>query len=616
MDNITLEREKIKLEAKKATMWIADFETTTLKNYEFEGCVRVYLWGAKKLDGSEYVTGLTIDDFIKFMQRNDVEHIYFHNLAFDLSFLEIALQNKSYTFSMAKPSRMPVRTYSVLRSNMGAVYSAHVCYKFKSVVHLYDSAKLFPMQVSVLGSAVGVEKLVDDIDHNMFRPKSYIPTAKEMKYLEHDIEIIRLLLIQQFDLYGFFALTRSSYAFRLLQHEWCRDKWGADDIPANWKKQWGKVFPKTSPEEQAYLRPAYAGGIVYVKPGISGVIFREQGHTYDVNSEYPAVMQQKSFPYGASVKFEGKYVKDEKHPLYIQSLRADFTLKDKGIPMLPKKLHMLNRTVYSNHDLTNQVIMLSSVDLEHFFKNYDIKNIEWLGGVKYKATKHPFKSFIDKCAKMKIDADKRGDLVMRLMSKLDMNGSYGKFAQSSMQNRKMSYVSNGVLKFEEWLEEEKAQNYFPMAVFITAYARDTLLNGAYAIGWDNLLYMDTDSIHFTGDVPTGLDVDQHRLGAWSHECTWQEAVFLRDKAYAEKINGELDIKCAGLSAEAKSKIESIEDFTLGKEYEGTFVKKNVKGGILLVNESKFLKPLTVDNGIRKEGNHHEKKIKRVLQLFA
>lgn len=615
MNRDTLNSEKTKLENMKSTMWVADFETTTEKNFNLEGCVRVYLWGAKKLDGSEYLTGLTVDSFIEFLQRKDVEHVYFHNLAFDLSFLEIALQGKSIDFTLETKRKMPARTYSVLRSNMGAVYSAQISFKYQEVVNLYDSAKLFPMTAEKMGKAVGVPKLSDDIDHTAFRPMGYEPNSKELKYLEHDIEIIRLLLNHQFDLYQFFALTRSSYAFRMLQHEWCLEKWGEiDKVPKSWKKQWNKTFPKTEPDMQDYLRRAYAGGIVYVKPGISGEIYEELGHTYDVNSEYPGVMQQKKFPYGHPILFLDEYRYDEEYPLYIQSFTAEFQLKEGGIPTLPKKWHMLNRAITSHHDLADPEMMLCDVDLEHFFINYDVTNIKYKGGVRFKSCDHPFKSFIDKCASMKIEADKRGDEVMRLMSKLDMNGSYGKFAQSSRQNRKLSTVVNGTLKFEEVIEAEKAQNYFPMAIFITAYARDTLLRGAYAVGYDNLLYMDTDSIHFTGDVPSTLDVDQYRLGAWSHECDWTKAVFLRDKAYAELIDGKLDIKCAGLSSEAKDKIKDITEFTLGKEYEGTFVKRNVKGGILLVNETKYLKDLTLDADIKKEFKAHDKKLRKTLKL--
>ena len=44
--------------------YFADFETTTAKNYEVEGKVRVYMWGLMSADGEEYYKGTTLETFL------------------------------------------------------------------------------------------------------------------------------------------------------------------------------------------------------------------------------------------------------------------------------------------------------------------------------------------------------------------------------------------------------------------------------------------------------------------------------------------------------------------------------------------------------------------------
>lgn len=621
-----IQDEKNKLDDIMSKAWVADFETTTLPSYKIEGEVRVYAWCLVSIACDRMYHGIDIasfiDTIIELRGQGLLETIFYHNLAFDGAFLEVYLQNSGYdwaNFNVNKKDEMiyPL-TYTTLRSKMGALYSMTIITPTCRMINLFDSAKLYPIKVEKLGKAVGIEKLKDNYDYDKYRPVGYQMTDDEWLYVTHDVLIVKEALIKNFEKYPFFKITRSSLAYERMKRVTLESIYdGAENVPNDWRKRWNQMFPKTDVKMWRELHKAYAGGIVYVNPELKGKTLYDKGKTYDVNSEYPGVMLNKTFPCGFPVTFDGIYdankigkmqvsyklkgmeLKSEidtplsQCPLHIQKFKCAFKLKDKAIPCLPKKLSLTNKAVITHEDLIDPVLTLCDVDLKHFLRNYEIVgDVEFLGGWAFQAIESPFAPFIELCANEKITADKEGNEMMRLMSKLDMNGCYGKFAQNIKQDIKKSVVSeDNILKFFEVEEEEQEQNYLPMAIWITAWARDTLLTGAYTVDPDKLCYMDTDSIHFLGDTPEALKglIDPYKLGYWKLECEWTAGKFLRDKAYAEMVDGELDVKCAGLSQEAKDNIKSFDDFYLGGTYEGTIVKKMVAGGVLLTKQTKELR---------------------------
>lgn len=606
--------------------WSADFETTALVNYTRERCVRVYAFELLALKSEEKYIGLTIEEFHEIITSDPkFKYIFFHNLRFDFSFYESYLQGDLfYIYTLEKNVRKIFRhSYTTVRNTMNALYSATVSYEFQQHTYFYDLAKLFPQKLADIGEAIGIPKLVGDLDYDKYRPIGELLTEKEAKYLHHDVLIVKTALLKFFEKYKCFKMTRSSVAYDRMQKTWAIDKYGSvEDVPKYWKRDWQKLFPSEPVELWKELHDAYFGGYVFVNEGIIEMKITQIGNTVDANSEYPGAMQQCDFPCGVPVKFEGNYntitefttldymyghkeipgyVKEldvkkvtpnfyKKYPLYFQKFKAKFTLKEKHIPCLAKKLSYFNKVIKSEKDLRNKEIILTNVDFKHFLINYDVHEIEYLGGYAYKSIAHPMKPFIDLCAKEKIQADIDGNKILRLMAKLDMNGCYGKEAQNIKQDSKATEVVDGVLKFKNIEAPEQEMNNIAMACFITSWGRNTLLEAAYLVDYDKLCYMDTDSIHLIGDIPEALQeiMDPYELGKWKHESTWTEAKFLRDKCYVEKIDGKLDIKCAGLSDKAKESIKSIDDFQLDKEYPGTLMQRQVKGGVLLIEQTKFL----------------------------
>lgn len=600
--------------------YFADFETTSMDNYLVDGEVRVWAWRILDIFGNA-CQGTDLLEFLYYcrkISKGNSIYIWFHNLKFDFSYIESFLLSSTMAqFKHELPMKYKYQTwgreYTTTRDDMGNLYGARWFTSKGSVVSFYDSAKIFPTTAEELGKLVGVRKLTEKIDYEAYRPLHYEPTDDEWEYLKNDVDILRDVMIRHFEDHPNVKMTRSSYAFSELKAEYNKQ-----NTPKNWAKikkdnkykrgvtYFDHCFPSTNPDLYRKLQKAYAGGIVYVKPELRNKII-VHGQTYDVNSEYPAAMLDNMYPIGKESEFAGYYgqLPDElkkEYPLYVQSFRCDFKLKPNGFPCLPKKYSDKKRTVYSSDQLIGtKTLQLCCVDFEHFLKNYDVDpaSMVFLGGFMWHAIHAPFRSFIEKCAQKKISAQQAGNFVVRFFCKLDMNGCYGKFAQNPYRNSKEPYLDkNGVLRYKDVEEEHEARNYFPMAIFITAYARDIFLRGVYAVGVDRVVYGDTDSMHITGwDVPKNLPIDKYKLGFWKCEKKFIEGKFLRDKMYAETFideDGNLitDVKGAGLSDDVKAEIgeAGIQEYMIGKTYNGNLQARQVKGGTLLIKQSKYVKP--------------------------
>lgn len=607
-----------------ADHYFADFETTSVENFDIENEVRVFMWRVEDIYGNGK-EGTTMSGFINYMVRlSQIREIFvwFHNLKFDFSFIESTLLSQSIAQYKRKIDRFDAkvtfgREYAVTRDGMGNTYGSDWYTGLQSVVKFRDSAKIFPMTLKRMGKMVKIDKLDETYDYEVFRPKNYKPTEEEWEYLKHDTLILRKGMTQHFmaNPTEKIRMTRSSYAFAGLyknyNDEYTPKNWSAIKEERGYSKSlkyFDYCFPKTDPELYRELHPAYAGGIVYVNPKYRNKTV-EEVVAYDVNSEYPAAMQRYDFPIGHEEEFEGWYYDNDEdtlslYPLFVQFFTCDFEIKKDGFPMLPKKYSKDRRTVRSSKQLFGTKTMaLSNMDMEHFFKNYDVDNIVFKGGYMWQSMYAPFRGYIDAQAKIKIQAEESGDMILREMSKLNINGCYGKFAQSPFRDTKEPYIDDkGVLRYNEAHDDPEAMNYLPMAIFITAGARDILLNGIYDAGVDRVLYVDTDSMHLLGYVkPDNLPVHPTKFGYWSEDDGYngtgrfERAKFLRDKFYAKSFTDDdghenLVIKGAGITETSKNNIKTMDEFKLAEYYEGNLQNRMVKGGSLLRNMVKYVKP--------------------------
>lgn len=305
----------------------------------------------------------------------------------------------------------------------------------------------------------------------------------------------------------------------------------------------------------------------------------------------------------------GKYQDDKVYPLYIQMITCSFKIKKNMIPTIQIKNNSLffrgNEYLESSEDEIVSLVM-TNIDLELFLEHYEVEDLKYHCGWKFKGMKGLFKDFIDKWITRKNEATLSGNKGQRTMAKLMLNSLYGKFATSLETRSKVPFMGDDeIIHYKLTDKEEKKGIYLPIGSFITAYARRKTIETSQAIktysiqkyGIDKYLYSDTDSVHTTlsiEELKKFCDIDDVKLGAWKHEAHFERAKFVRQKCYLEEIDGKMNITCAGMPKTCYSQVE-WDKFKTGFKASGKLTFKHVKGGVILVDteftikEEKLLK---------------------------
>jgi hypothetical protein len=232
---------------------------------------------------------------------------------------------------------------------------------------------------------------------------------------------------------------------------------------------------------------------------------------------------------------------------------------------------------------------MTNVDLDLFLTHYDVYNLEYHSGWKFKSTTELFKEYINKWSTIKIQSKKEGNKAMYLLAKLMLNALYGKFALNPHVQSKIPYYDSGMIHYKYGEKEVRTPIYIPVGTFVTSWARYKTITSAQSV-YDRFIYADTDSLHLMGkELPLNLDIDDVELGKWKHENTFTRARFLRQKSYIEEIDKKLHITCAGLPERCYPYV-TWDNFHEGVIYEGKLQPKRVKGGIVLMDTTFEIKP--------------------------
>ena len=560
--------------------FVSDFETTTKE----DDC-RVWAYGCMEIGNKENVVmGTEIEEFMGWCEKIQGD-VYFHNLKFDGSFIVNWLLRNGFEHSKSGLEG----TFDTIISNMGQWYMIDICYgyqgKKKKHTKIYDSLKKLPFSVSVIGKAFGLGSRKVEVEEEFYkreRPVGYKLTEEDREYLYGDLEVMADALEIQFN-QGLKAMTSGSDSLK-----------GYKEVIST--KRFERLFPVLSLEDNEEIRWCYRGGFTWLNEKYAEKDVGE-GLVYDVNALYSSQMYYKPLPYGLPIKFTGKYVEDGSYPLYTQHIRCEFLLRDGYIPTIQLKHQgfMFKQNEYLKSSKGEVVdLYVTNVDLELIQEHYELYDVEYVGGWKFRSKVGMFNEFIDKWMLVKVT--NKG--AIRMLAKLMLNSLYGKFATNPKVTGKVPYLkedgANGfALPKDEHgfvVDEFKDPVYTPVGVFITSWARDMTIRTAQKC-YDRIIYCDTDSIHIEGtEVPEVIKdmIDDNKLGYWQHESTFQRARFIRQKTYIEEIDGKLHVVCAGMPDRVKEKV-TWENFHVGFQENGKLLPKQVKGGVVLVDTMFTLK---------------------------
>lgn len=566
----------------------ADFETTT----DEKDC-RVWAYALCEIGKPDnFYYGNNIDDFFKALQYKRENYVlYFHNLKFDGEYIFNYLLNNGYECIKDKKDRKD-KTFTTLISDTGQFYSIEIFFeigknKKPNKVTIYDSLKILNFSVDKIAKAFDLPIRKLELDYTKYREVGHVLTPEEIDYIRNDVEIMARALDYMFKE----RLTKMTIGSDALSYY------------KDMNKNFNKYFPILPYEIDMDIRKSYKGGFTYLND-----CYKEKetgrGLVLDVNSLYPSVMVGEYLPFGEPIFFTGKYEEDVLYKLYIQTLTCSFELKEGKIPTIQIKnnLAFVPNEYVKSSDGDLVTLTLTNVDLKLFFENYNVENITYHSGWKFKALKGLFTSYITYWTEKKINAKKEGNNVLYLISKLMLNSLYGKFGLNPNVGSKYPYLNEeGVVKYGNYPVEIRNSIYIPVASFITSYARNKTIRTSQAIkdytlknyGKDYYIYSDTDSIHLLEmskeELASFVEIDDYKLGAWKMESTFVRGKYIRQKCYIELgEDDKLNVVVAGLPKKLGN-IINFDNFKVGFTTENMNIKekkltfKHVKGGVLLVN---------------------------------
>lgn len=551
---------------KKKEIYFADFETTQPLNNKVE----VYLWCILK--NEDIHTGNNIESFIEFI-KNKKYIIYFHNLKFDFSYIQYYLIKNNIE-------------YSILEKK-GQIYSV----KFFGV-ELRDSLNLMPITLKEIGELYCSKYKKTSIDYNVYA--GHIATEEEITYCINDCKVLEEGLNNY--LYGLENIIRESGCPEDICKK-VRTKITNSGIAFEvfkYMSNFDSLCPKTTFNEYELFKGAYKGGYVYS----NNMGICENIQMIDNNSMYPFIYSTIHLPFGKPIRITD--LKDlSKYNFYIIKVAIRYDLKDGYIPIIGGSVGKYTSCHYkSTSDGEYEELTFAKLDFELIQEFYECDfDVIWCFAFETK------EKFFKKYADTFIEVKNKNKGIKRALAKVMLNSPYGKTAMNGVTEIKNYYISEDeTIKSEivGYSLDNEVFQYLPIAIAITSGARYLLLTTAKDIGFENVLYMDTDSIKYKSkSVP--FEFDSNTLGAWKDEGLCDLFKTIAPKKYVYWHDGILSYTCAGFGKNILNKymkhnenvsretaIEYMKKFDSGLQLE-CLQSKKVNGGRALLPIMKEIK---------------------------
>lgn len=664
--------------------FVADFETTV-----YEGQTSTEVWAAAIVElYSEDVSIFTsIDELFNYIcSINCNTVVYFHNLKFDGEFwLQFLLTKTKYkqalieemkiredgqeytTHYFKKRYELKGKEFIYSISKKGMWYSITIK-NGKYFIEIRDSLKLIPCSVKTMGDDFKTKHRKSSIEYTGYRCAGGVITEEERNYIANDVLVVKEVLEIMYK-QGLTRLTIGSccmqqfYANTFLPVTYGRNGNATIESMPNLYEVEIPIDTFGSKTAGDYIRNSYRGGWCYCVRGKRNITYHN-GTTADVNSLYPSMMHSESgnvYPIGEPQFWVGNYIPDEakdgKHYYFIR-VKTQFVIRPGYLPCIQVKGNHFYRgnEWLETSDILSKVdgkyhsryidldgiekaatvtLTLTQTDFALICEHYKLVNTEILDGCYFRTIKGLFDEYIDKYKEIKINSTG----AIRQIAKLMLNNLYGKLATSTDSSFKIAYIrEDNSLGFLPEIANTKTPGYIPIGSAITSYARNFTIRAAqknyHGIEKHGFIYADTDSIHcdLPPDKLQGIKVDNNAFCCWKLESCWDEAVFVRQKTYAEHITHEnlipveelkvpkdpyWEIKCAGMPDNCKnlfilslnqntkdiissdwfeliddeykqadtvnflSKTRTIKDFNYDLEIPGKLLPKHIDGGIIL-----------------------------------
>jgi len=403
----------------------------------------------------------------------------------------------------------------------------------KKIVVL-DTFNYVHSSVEEIGHSIGLEKLSINFE----------TASKEelLKYNIRDVEIIEKFVINLLKFVhnnnlGNFGVTTPHLAFNSFRHRFMKTK----------------IYITSNQDVEKLEMDSYHGG--RTEAFFVGEVKESPIYVLDVNSLYPSVMKGNKYPvrlvtHGYKLSREALKKLLEKY-LVIAKVHIK---TDK--PLYPKKNGKLI------FPIGKFWTTLATPELKIALERGDILGIK--DYAVYESAEI-FTFYVDFFYSLRKQAKEKRDKVMDLMSKLFLNSLYGKFGQRTSrysvegelpnkegvefgkmideQGNVNSYIVINGKMFKVEKEDLSFDSFPAISSHVTSYARVKLLEYIQIAGWENVYYVDTDSLFVNQKGLENLKafIDNKELGKLKLEKQFEHLTIRGAKDYKsekdEKIKG-------------------------------------------------------------------------------
>lgn len=523
--------------------------------------------------------------------------IYIWNLSFEWSFILPVLLKRGFSYN-PDFEESEFCYDSITTKTCSSVWEARLKFgKGNGIVIFRDLAKIFPGKLATVAKSFGLPTQKGEIDYKKFRAyEGYVPTQEEKIYNFKDTRIIMEILMEmdrRNDVDFWNSISAASYTMR---------KAMAFSYPKAYRplEKYREKYPVLGKEESDFISHSVAGGLTYCPDQwqfkeIEGRI----GHI-DFHQSHPsrmASMHGERFPYGFGEYGEGEPKCNHREMACCHVKVSYSTAK------LHSVISLIGMEAVSGKELWLWDFEISCMKL--CYNDLDIVYIDYY---KYKWSYLPWRGYCKENYEKRLEAKKKGDTFEVYHRKLLNNSLYGKLLENGHPIRFENYVDEqgAIDSIEHPVEDPPIggkYTYKPVGSAIPAYSRVALIRAGLKLGWENILYMDTDSLFFILNKETIAKVKTLEINDKMGSFGWEDvdengftkltgAQFTAPKRYKLKDDdGTFDVKMAGVS----NPKEDLNGNELGYEevnmIDGTFSahsRKRAEGGTLILDVPKKL----------------------------
>lgn len=476
--------------------------------------------------------------------------IYIYNLSFEWSFILPVLLKRGFKFESEINKDSSFCYNSVSTRSVSSVWQVQIKFKKNSgTLLLRDLAKMYGGGLGKVAKAFGLPTQKGEIDYRKNRLHNYQVTQEEKIYCFTDTKIVMDILEKmsaKHDKNFFKSCSMASYAMNEM-------------IPQGYPratkpyKEFRKEYPELGQEESEFLRHATSGGLCYATPKFQFKIVNQKIGHIDAHQMHPSSAYLNYFPYGVGEYHKGKPKKKFKH---INCVHCYVSYDD-------VKLHSCIPLIGVDF-VHKKEMWLWDFEIPTMYKCYVNLEIEYIDYYEYKAKPLPWRKFYANNYRERLKAKARKDDFFTLYYKLLNNSSYGKLLEHGHEeifentivetideDGQLIYKINSLVHQKDNFNINAKYTYIPVGACIPAYSRVKLIETGLKFGYENVLYVDTDSIFFiwndtTNKVWDTIDKTDF-LGGWGWEEMIERAQFTAPKRYKVENEEGATIKAGGIN---------------------------------------------------------------------